>query len=127
MVSEGGFWSRVSGEVRHASERAGRGARRAVQRGVLGVDLVSLRHDRSRALAHLGERVVRLWSAGSLEALTLDAEAVRLRALVESINASIRAKEDELRGLRDTKGGPAPAHASADPPASHEPQATSAP
>ncbi len=68
--------------------------------GVIGVDLVSLRRDRMRAHANLGERVLKLWSAGDPGVLEWDPESLRLRELVESLEALIWAKELELRELR---------------------------
>jgi len=100
MASEGGFWSRVSGEVKQATERTRREARRAVRMGVLRVDLVSLRRDRTRAHANLGERVLQLWTGDALGTIETDPEALRLRALVQEIETAIRAKRDELERLR---------------------------
>jgi hypothetical protein len=128
MAGEQSFWARVSGEVRQASRRTKSEARRAVRMGVLGVDLVSLRHDRTRAHANLGERVVKLWSAADPGAIQSDSEALRLRALVESLEASIRAKEDELNRLRAEParepGFSGPQTSQPESPAAHE---TSAP
>jgi hypothetical protein len=100
MAGGSGFWTRVSGEVKQASERARDGARRAVQMGVLGVDLVSLRRDRTRARADLGQRAMAHWSAGTLDALEADAEALRIRSRIDSLEARIRDKESELSRLR---------------------------
>jgi len=100
MTSTPNFWERVHDEVRSASERARKEAERALRSGVLQMDLVSLRRDRNRAHANLGERVLALWSQGTIDAFTEDAEALRLKALVQSIEGLIAAKEDELRALR---------------------------
>ncbi len=100
MASASKLWGRMQEELRSVSERTRRGATRAVRSGVLQLDLVSLRRDRNRAHADLGARVLSLWSAGGLETLPADFEAARLRALVQSIDESIGAKEEELRTLR---------------------------
>jgi hypothetical protein len=94
------FWDRFQDEIRTASGRARREAERAVRSGMLRVDLVSLRRDRRGALAHLGERVLALWSGDRLSAIAEDPEALRLRALVQSIEGLIAVKEEELRSIR---------------------------
>ncbi|HEY2925028.1 MAG TPA: hypothetical protein VGJ98_08710 [Candidatus Eisenbacteria bacterium] len=100
MTSTAKFWDRVQDEFRTASGKARKGAERAVRTGILRVDLVSLRRDRQRAEAHLGERVLALWSGDKLESLADDAEAVRLKTVVQSIEGLIAAKEEELRSVR---------------------------
>lgn len=95
-----GFWDRLQDEVRTGYERTHRSARRTVRIGVLRVDLLSLRRDRSRALSQLGERAFFLWNAGSLATLDRDEEALRLRSLVEGIERYIADKESELQTLR---------------------------
>ena len=95
-----GFWDRLQDEVRTGYERTRRTTRRTVRTGVLRVDLLSLRRDRSRALAQLGERAFFLWNAGSLATLEGDAEALRLRSLIEGIERCIADKESELHLLR---------------------------
>jgi hypothetical protein len=106
MTTTQSFWDRVSDEFRTASGKARCEAKRAVRTGVLQMDLVSLRRDRSRAQAHLGERVLALWSTEKLESVAADPETLRLRALVQSIEGTIAAKEQELR---DVRSGPADA------------------
>ncbi len=100
MTSASSFWEKAQGELRTASEKVRRETERAVRTGVLQMDLVSLRRDRNRAHANLGERVLALWSEGKIESLAQDSEALRLKTLVQSIEGSIAAKEEELRGLR---------------------------
>ena len=100
MANASKFWGRVQEEVRSVSERTRLGAARAVRSGVLSVDLVSLRSDRNRAQAHLGDRVLTLWSRDALDSLAEDAEALRLRALVKTIEERIAAKEAELAAIR---------------------------
>ena len=100
MVSASNLWGRVQEEFRSVSERTRRGAERAVRAGVLQVDLVSLRRDRNRAHAILGERVLALWSEEKLHTVSEDPEALRLRALVQTVEESIAAKEEELRTIR---------------------------
>jgi len=58
------------------------------------LDLVSLRRDRRRAQADLGERAAALWNAEKLESLSEDSEALRLKTLVQSIEGLIAAKEE---------------------------------
>jgi len=101
MAGDTNFWERVGEEVRSVSDRTRRGAKRAFQMGVLRVDLISLRRDRSQALADLGERVLTSWKAGTLSAIDSDAEAVRLRSRVASIEELIEAKRVELERLRE--------------------------
>ena len=110
MASASKLWGRVQEELRSVSERTRRGAERAVRTGVLQVDLVSLRRDRNRAQANLGERVLTLWCGGRLEALTQDTEALRLRALVQTIDESITAKEEELKTIRAPASEAASSH-----------------
>ncbi len=113
MTDTGKFWTRMQEEGRAAFGKTRRAANRAVRRGVLQMDLVSLRRDRTRAMAGLGERALRLWSEGNIASLDADAEAQRLRAWIESIEGAIAAKEAEAAALRQraaqeqTPGGPA--------------------
>lgn len=100
MAGETGFWSRVSEEFRSVSDRTRASARRAVSIGVLRVDLVSLRRDRSRALSDLGARALALWNGGTPYAIESDAEALRLRAWIASIDEIVRVKRAELEQLR---------------------------
>lgn len=100
MTSQAGFWDRLQDEVRTGYERTRRTTRRTVRIGILRVDLLSLRRDRSRALAQLGGRAHFLWNAGSLAALDRDEEALRLRALVDGIGRCMADKEAELQTLR---------------------------
>lgn len=115
MAATGGFWERMQEEVRSVSERTRRETRRAVRIGVLRVDLVSLRRNRTRALAHLGERALLAWGDASPGALTRDAEAARLKALIAEIDRDILEKESELANLsagadpEPTPPGPTPA------------------
>lgn len=104
MTGESGFWARVGEEVRSASDRTRQSARKAVQIGMLRVDLVSLRRDRSRALAELGERTLTLWNQGIPPAVESDAEALRLRSWIASIDDLIGAKRAELERLRADPG-----------------------
>lgn len=105
MAGESGFWTRVGDEVRSVSDRTRQSARKAVQIGMLRVDLVSLRRDRSRALADLGERALALWNAGTPHAVESDAEALRLKSWIGSIDDLIGAKRAELERLRADPGG----------------------
>ena len=100
MAEETGFWSRMSDEFRSVSDRTRASARRAVSIGVLRVDLVSLRRDRSRALSDLGARTLALWDGGTPHALESDAEALRLRTWIASIDGIVRVKQAELERLR---------------------------
>src|SRR5512143_2294698 len=100
MTPQAGFWDRLQDEVRTGYDRTRRTTRRTVRIGVLRVDLLSLRRDRTRALAQLGERAFFLWNAGSLASLEGDEEALRLRSLVEGIERCIADKEAELQTLR---------------------------
>lgn len=100
MAPQTGFWDRLQDEVRTGVERTRRTTRRTVRIGVLRVDLLSLRRDRSRALSQLGERAYFLWNAGSLATLDREEEALRLRSLVEGIERCIADKEAELQSLR---------------------------
>lgn len=100
MAPQAGFWDRLEDQVRTGVERTRRNTRRTMRIGVLRVDLLSLRRDRSRALSQLGERAFSLWNAGSLAALERDDEAIRLRSLLEGIERCIADKESELHSLR---------------------------
>jgi hypothetical protein len=100
---------RVQEECRAVGSRVRETTNRAVRQGVLRVDLISLRRDRARTLAYLGERVLRIWSGGDLPSIATDAEANRLRALVQSIEEQIAAKEAEAEALRQAPQRPAPA------------------
>jgi len=100
MAPQTGFWDRLQDEVRTGYERTRRSTRRTVRIGVLRVDLLSLRRDRTRALSQLGGRAFFLWNAGSLATLDLDVEALRLRSLVEGIERCMADKETELQLLK---------------------------
>ena len=100
MTNTSSFWDRVQCEFRTASGKARKEAERAVRTGVLRMDLVSLRRDRNRAQAHLGERALALWNAEKLGSLADDPEALRLKTLVQSIEGLIAAKDGELRSIR---------------------------
>jgi|GEM_PF-1592136 len=104
MTTAQNFWDRVSGELKTASGKARTEAKRAVRTGVLQMDLVSLRRDRNRTQAHLGERVLALWGAEKFDSIAADPEALRLKALVQSIEGLIAAKEQELRSIRTGTG-----------------------
>lgn len=109
MAPQAGFWDRLEDQVRTGVERTRRTTQRTVRVGVLRVDLLSLRRDRSRALAQLGERAFFLWNTGSLGALDRDEEALRLRSLLEGIERCIADKESELQALRkEAEEGDAP-------------------
>ncbi len=108
MAGDSGFWTKVAEEVKSVSDRTRRGARRAVQVGVLQVDLVSLRRDRTRALADLGECALTLWRVQTPEAIVDDAEALRLRSRIASIDEQIEAKRAELERLREEAKAKAP-------------------
>jgi len=107
MTTTSRFWNRVQDEFRTASGKARKEAERAVLTGVIQMDLVSIRRDRSRAHAHLGERVLALWTEEKLESLAVDAEALRLKTLIQSIEGLIAAKEEELRSIRSRDSGAA--------------------
>ena len=110
MTTSTRFWGRISDELKSASERARHEAERAVRTGVLQMDLVSLRRDRSRTRALLGERVLTLWNEQKLGGLAEDPETLRLRTVVQSIEERIAAKEQELTTVRArTPGADAPA------------------
>ncbi len=100
MTASTTFWNRLSGELKTASERARHEAERAVRTGVLQMDLVSLRRDRNRSRAMLGERVLSLWNEERLEGLAEDPETLPLKTAVQSIEERIAAKEQELRTVR---------------------------
>jgi hypothetical protein len=104
MTGESSFWARVGEEVRSVSDRTRQSARKAVQIGMIRVDLVSLRRDRSRALADLGERALTLWNSGAPHAVDSDAEALRLRSRIGSIDDLIGVKREELERLRTESG-----------------------
>jgi len=107
-MATGNIWSRVRDDVRGLTERTRRGTRRAIERGVLRVDLVSLRRARSRALADLGGRTLAFWDKEQIGELDSDAEAVRLRARIAEVDARIHEKEGALARLRaeSTQGRP---------------------
>src|SRR5258705_2535058 len=100
MTSTSSFWDRVQDELRTASGKARKEGARAVRTGVLQRDLVSLRRDRNRSQAHLGERVLALWTSEKLDSIAEDSETLRLKTLVQSIEGLIAAKEQELRSIR---------------------------
>jgi len=77
------------------------------------VDLVSLRRDRTRALADFGERALAQWKGGTLEGIDSDFEALRLRERIASVERAIAEKRSEIERLRDE--GRAEAHPT-DPP-----------
>ena len=108
MPEAGKFWGRVQEECRTVASRTRARAKRAVRQGVLQVDLVSFRRDRGRALADLGERLLRLWSEGRIASLVDDPEIGRLKARVESIEAEIAAREAEAAALHRQPAEPAP-------------------
>jgi hypothetical protein len=99
-MTAGNLWDRVRNDVRGLTERTRRGTRRAIERGVLRVDLVSLRRARTRALADLGERTLTFWNTGRTAELESDAEAIRLRARIAELDGRILEKEDALERLR---------------------------
>jgi hypothetical protein len=109
MADTGGFWNRVQEECRGVATRTGARAKRAVRQGVLQVDLVSLRRDRGRALADLGERLLKLWAEGNVSSLERDAEALRLKGVVEEIERNLAAREAEAAELHRPPAEPAPA------------------
>jgi hypothetical protein len=100
MAAQTGFWDRMQDQMRSGYERTRRSTSRAVRIGILRVDLLSLRRDRTRALAQLGERAYSLWNAGSLGAFESDPDALRVRSLLEGIERCIASKEAELAALR---------------------------
>jgi hypothetical protein len=107
MTTASGFWNRVQDELRTASGKARKEAERAVRSGVIQMDLVSLRRSRGRAHAHLGERVLALWTAEKIESLGVDSETLRLKTRIQSIEGLIAAKEEELRSVRSGDSGSA--------------------
>ena len=109
MGGPSGFWAKVTDEVRTVSDRTRRGAKRAVQMGVIRVDLVSLRRDRSQALADLGERALTLWRGGAAAEIESDEEALRLRARIDAVDEAIETKRAELARLRQGATAEAPA------------------
>lgn len=108
MADTGKFWGRVQEECRTVAARTGVRAKRAVRQGVLQVDLVSLRRDRGRALADLGERLLRIWAEARVSSVEQDPEVLRLKGVVEAIERNIAAKEAEAAELRRPPAGPAP-------------------
>ena len=110
MAGEGRFWSKFAEDVKTVSGRTTRGACRAVQMGVLRVDLISLRRDRSRALADLGERALSLWTGGAASTIEADPEALRIRERITAVDRDIDAKREEIDRLREEgraeSGGP---------------------
>jgi len=109
MAGTSGFWAKVTDEVRTVSERTRRGAKRAVQIGVIRVDLISLRRDRSQALADLGERALALWKGGAPAEIESDEEALRLRSRIDAVEEVIETKRAELERLRQGATAPPPA------------------
>lgn len=109
MAGPSGFWAKVTDEVRTVSDRTRRGAKRAVQIGVIRVDLISLRRDRSQALASLGERALVLWRGGAPAEVESDEEALRLRARIDAVEEAIETKRAELERLRHGATADAPA------------------
>jgi len=99
----------VTDEVRTVSDRTRRGAKRAVQIGIIRVDLISLRRDRSLALAGLGERALALWRSGAPAEVESDEEALRLRARIDTVEEAIETKRAELERLRHGATAEAPA------------------
>jgi len=110
MAGTSGFWAKVTDEVRTVSDRTRRGAKRAVQIGVIRVDLISLRRDRSQALADFGERALALWKGGAPAEIESDEEALRLRSRIDAVEEVIEKKRTELERLRQgaTAEPPAP-------------------
>lgn len=110
MAAESRFWSKLAEDVKTVSGRTSRGARRAVQMGVLRVDLISMRRDRSRALADLGERALSLWKSGAAATIETDPEAIRIRERIATVERDIEAKREEINRLREEgrteSGGP---------------------
>lgn len=104
MAATQNFWDRVREDVRDLSERTRQGTRRAIEEGVLRVDLVSLRRSRRRALADLGERTLKFWISGRMSEFSEDAEAIRLRTRIAEVDDRIREKEDALARLRAPTG-----------------------
>jgi hypothetical protein len=99
MAGPGGFWAKVTDEVRNVSRSTRREAKRAVQIGVIRVDLMTLRRDRSRALAKFGERVLALSKGGAPVEIDSDEEALRLRVRVDGVEEAIETKRAELERL----------------------------
>ena len=108
MAGTSGFWAKVTDEVRTVSDRTRRGAKRAVQIGVIRVDLISLRY-RSQALADLGERALALWKGGAPAEIESDEEALRLRSRIDAVEEVIETKRAELERLRQGATAPPPA------------------
>jgi hypothetical protein len=102
-MAAGNLWDRVREDVRGLTERTRRGTRRAIEQGVLRVDLVSLRRARTRALADLGGRTLTFWNKERTVELESDAEAIRIRARIADVDGLIREKEDALQRLRVPK------------------------
>ncbi len=101
MAGDSRFWSKLAEDVKTVSGRTGRGARRAVQMGVLRVDLISLRRDRSRALSDLGERTLSLWASGTVATIETDPEALRIRERITAVDQEIATKREEINRLRE--------------------------
>lgn len=99
MVAQN-IWDRMRQDVRGLSERTRHGTRRAIEQGVLRVDLVSLRRARTRALADLGERTLKYWDGGRTAELLGDAEAIRILGRIAEVDGRIRDKEEALARLR---------------------------
>lgn len=102
-MAAGNLWNRVRDDVRELTERTRHGTKRAIEQGVLRVDLVSLRRARSRALADLGGRALHHWDAGRTAQLETDAEAIRLRARIAELDGRIREKEVALAAAREPR------------------------
>lgn len=102
-MAAGNLWDRVREDVRGLTERTRQGTRRAIEQGVLRVDLVSLRRARTRALADLGGRTLAFWDKERMVDLESDAEAIRVRARIAELDGRIREKEDALQQLRVPK------------------------
>jgi hypothetical protein len=100
MVAAQNLWDRMRQDVRGLTERTRHGTRRAIEQGVLRVDLVSLRRARTRALADLGERTLKHWDGARMAELPGDPEAVRILARIAELDGRIRDKEEALARLR---------------------------
>ena len=94
------LWERMRQDVRGFTERTRHGTRRAIEQGVLRVDLVSLRRARTRALADLGERTLKHWDGARMAELPDDPEAIRILARIAEVDGRIREKEAALARLR---------------------------
>jgi hypothetical protein len=100
MVAAQNLWERMRQDMRGLTERTRRGTKRALEQGVLRVDLVSLRRTRTRALADLGERTLKHWAGGRTAELPGDPEAIRILARIAEVDGRIREKEAALARLR---------------------------